>query len=145
MILANNNSPKPQTVPITTSFTGINPYTTNDTLLRKYAMNHTINEEMIAVFIFDPRSGFNMEYKNTRKIPKTIDTKLKKTIDILLNGGKPQFANTLFISLPTTGTIEIALIFIKIPAINPLVKTLFRLIDFIYLVVNYFVPEFSWR
>jgi hypothetical protein len=34
---------------------------------------------------------------------------------------------------------------IMIPAINPLVIALFKFIDFIYLVFDYFVSEFSWR
>lgn len=64
-------------------------------------------------------------------------TKQKKTIAQLLNGGKPLLASISSISFPTAGTIESALISIIIPDINPVIRTLLRFIDFIYLIFKY--------
>jgi len=61
-------------------------------------------------------------------------TKQMKAIAQLLNGGKPLFASTSFISFPTAGIIESPLISITNPDINPANKTLFKFIDFIFLV-----------
>lgn len=73
-----------------------------------------------------------------------MDTQLKNAIDKLLNGGKPRLDNAWFISSPTAGNIEIALMLMIIPAISPVLNALFKLIDFIMLVPNYIVSKICW-